>query len=202
MKIPWPLVAVGLVILVALWFPFGFHGTSNTLRATQDSVRTLEPIRDSLRASNAILGHRSDSLAHVVRETQRVAAEQQAGAEAKITAATARALATAGALRAQLDSTEAQMFADYEADRDSIETAMGEELDAVEALNAALWAERSTFVELVAGLRDELAAERAIGAQLHSANEALRDAIMAERQQVWLSRGAATIAVVGVLLLK
>lgn len=190
--LPWAIVVGLLLAFVAFPRQQPAPAVDPALYAERDSLTAI--------ADSAIAVADSTRLAHTADSAKWEA--DRASARTRIAAAQRSAHTLALDLHARLDSTEAAMFHDYEASRDSIDAAADEALSVFEVERASLYVRVGTLENALAATMQELASERAITAQLHTANEALHAQIRAGQQQVWLSRGVATVGVVAALLLK
>lgn len=113
---------------------------------------------------------------------------REAAATIRVREATARASAVATDLTARLDSTEARMFAEYEAERDSIDEATEEILDTYRSMLLATTAERDELRALLFGREQEITALRNENAGLRSAIDALHERIRGLERQGTLTR--------------
>ena len=184
---------VGWAIAVGLLLAWISTGRDNSrayarIEAAEDSLAVLAPLADSL--SREVAGLRAVA---VKSDTVRILVEREAIGE--VDRAMEAANRSADSLRATLDSVQSVMLA-------NVEEAHAAEIAAVWQIADArlLWGQGWKDYA-IAG--EELASiQNATIVQLRFRDEIMQGVLRQERQQVWLSRGLATVGVIAVLVLK
>lgn len=158
------------------------------LKAATDSIAVLEPIVQRLTVE-------ADSLRPLALRADTVRIEVERVVRVEVDRSRERFRAAADSLRASLDSVQSVHLTNLEASH-------REEVRAVQRIadERLAW---GTAWRTYAIATDSLAKAQSAQIALHSmVNAGLRSALRQERQQVWLSRGLATVGVVAVLVLK
>ena len=196
---PWVLV-VGLLVAMVALRGFGGGAVQRALQraeTAETAVRSLTVARDGLTTANEALtaSVAASDASYAEAEARRQAESMQAVARAA--EARARASGLADDLRAQLDSVGRAQLDRFEAEWRVV-------LEATEAQVVVLGAQVTDLEGLVAGrdalilrLRSEITAGLAVESGLRDANDALHDAIRAQRLQTWAMRGATALLLVG-----
>jgi hypothetical protein len=143
---------------------------------------------------------RLDSLHAAEDERMRERHEAERAADAaRIREARARASEVATELTARMDSTEAALFAEHEAHRDSVDVAKDREIERLGTENAALTERTELLAAQVVALRHETAAALEGWAASRAQAEVLRSALRAQGRQNTLLRvgGLGLLALAG-----
>lgn len=176
------LAALAGAVIMGLARSQDFGRLTRDRDATRDSLTVVRAERDVL----------ADSLGRVAHKADTVRVEVERTAYVEVERARADGQAAADSLRASLDSAQAVLFANDEANDEAEKAALRRIADAnlawgMDWRNAALASDSA----------------RAADNALHTfVNAGLRSALIAEKQQVWLSRGALAVGMVAVLVLK
>jgi hypothetical protein len=180
-------LALGAVLMM-LARSQDFGRLTRELQAAEDSLDTLEPRVVALTAEVehlAGLAFQRDTVLVAVTDTviREVARHREDGQ------------ASADSLRSTLDSVQSVHLA-------NLESSHRAEVAAIQRLadNTRLWGESWRALAIT---QDSLIAAQSAQLALHGlVNAGLRQALVREKQQVWLSRSAAVLGVVAVLVLK
>jgi hypothetical protein len=180
-------LALGAVLMM-LARSQDFGRISRELAAREDSIAALEPrVRQ--------LTQDVEYLSALAFQRDTVLVEVTKAATIVVDSSRIRYTRAADSLRATLDSAQAVHLA-------NLESSHRAEVAAIQRLadNTRLWGESWRALAIT---QDSLIAAQSAQLALHGlVNAGLRQALVREKQQVWLSRSAAVLGVVAVLVLK
>ena len=185
--VPWVLAVVfgGLLLLGNC-----NDGSEAEARAAtlESAIPALQAQRDSARLRVAELETASAVKDRAYADSLQRWEADRARNRAQVAQATRRASEAAAALAPRLDSIGAALLAEYQAEVDAREDANAQIIASLEVEVEALRERIALRDSLIAGLRVEVDAERAISDQLTAANEALHDALRAKGRRQWGER--------------
>lgn len=156
--------------------------------------------RDSIALVNAGLLAAADSAALVSARADSLAREQIAKATERAATYRRQASASRDSLAARLDSQEVSMLERYDADRDAIDAAEAEVVDAIRSQLLTTTAERDALLLAVTGLRAEVAALTRENDGLREAIDSLHDRIRGAERQGLITKGVLAVGAVAVLV--